>query len=154
MRRKKTTRWLSQLLLILSVCISSPGFAKDALIYTSLFSKVAVGGYDTVAYFTDGKPIKGDPSFTTNHQGAEWRFASAANRMRFIADPEKYAPQYGGYCAWAVSQGSTASGDPLRWRIVSDKLYLNYDEAVQKKWDASPQDFIQKANNNWPKVLD
>ncbi len=154
MRRKKITLWLSQLLLTLCVCISAPGFAKDAPIYTALFSHLAVGGYDTVAYFTDGKPVKGDPAFTTTHLGAEWRFASAANRMKFIAEPEKYAPQYGGYCAWAVSQGSTASGDPLRWRIVSDKLYLNYDEAVQKKWDASPQDFIQKANNNWPKVLD
>lgn len=154
MKRNKITFWLSQLFLALSVMIGSQGLAKDAPIYTSFFSKVAVGGYDTVAYFTEGKPVKGDSSFTTTYQGAEWHFANAANRTKFIASPEQFAPQYGGYCAWAVSQGSTASGDPLRWRILGNKLYLNYDEAVQKKWDAAPQDFIQKANNNWPKVLD
>ena len=132
---------------------SSSVMAKEAPIYTSFFSNVAVGGYDTVAYFTDKKPVQGDAKFSTSYQGAKWRFATAAHRDAFVADPARYAPQYGGYCAWAVAQGDTASADPMRWRIVSDKLYLNYDADVQKKWEASIPEFIQQANKNWPSVL-
>jgi len=150
---KQVIKWLGLLTLLLGQA-SSPVFAKDAAIYTAVFSKTAVSGYDTVAYFTEGKPVKGDPAITANYQGAEWRFVSTANRDRFTAQPEKYAPQYGGYCAWAVSQGKTASADPQRWTIVNNKLYLNYDEEVQKKWEVNIPDFIQKADTNWPKVLD
>jgi YHS domain-containing protein len=106
-----------------------------------------------VAYFTEGRPIKGDAHFFTQYEGVQWRFSSAKNRALFLENPQKYAPQYGGYCAWAVSQGYTASADPLRWRIVEGKLYLNYDADVQKKWEANIPDFIQKANQNWPNVL-
>jgi YHS domain-containing protein len=133
--------------------LSNLAIAKEAPIYTSFFGNVAVGGYDTVAYFTDKKPVQGDAKFSTSYQGTEWRFATAAHRDAFVADPARYAPQYGGYCAWAVAQGNTASADPMRWRIVNDKLYLNYDADVQKKWDASIPEFIQQANNNWPSVL-
>ena len=128
--------------------------AKDAPIYTGTFSKVAVGGHDAVAYFSEGRPVKGDRQFTLKHQGAEWRFVSAANRDAFAAAPDKYAPQYGGYCAWAVSQGYTASGDPQYWKIVDGKLYLNYDADVQKKWERDILGFIVKADHNWPAVLD
>jgi YHS domain-containing protein len=127
--------------------------AKEAPIYTSFFSSVAVSGYDTVSYFTDKKPVLGDAKYKTNYQGAEWRFSTAAHRDAFVADPARYAPQYGGYCAWAVAQGSTASADPLRWRVVNDKLYLNYDADVQTKWEANMPAFIQQANKNWPAVL-
>ncbi len=151
--RKLILKWLGSLLL-LGGLTSMTAFAKDAPIYTGLFSKTAVSGFDVVAYFTEGKPVKGDSAITTNYQGAEWHFSSAANRDKFLADPQKYAPQYGGYCAWAVSQGYTASADPQRWTIVKDKLYLNYDEDVQKKWEVNIPDFIQKADKNWPKVLD
>jgi YHS domain-containing protein len=132
---------------------SSPVSAKDAPIYTSLFSKVAVSGYDPVAYFTDAKPVKGDAKFTTSYKNVQWNFSSAENRDKFIAAPERYAPQYGGYCAWAVAQDSTASGDPQYWKIVNDKLYLNFDAQVQKKWEASIPSFIQQADKNWPNVL-
>ncbi len=132
---------------------TGPAQAKDAPVYTGLFSKVAVSGYDPVAYFTDGKPVKGDARFTYSHAGAEWRFASAEHRDKFAAAPERYAPQYGGYCAWAVSEGYTASADPARWKIVNDKLYLNYDADVQKKWEMSIPDHIRKADGNWPTVL-
>jgi hypothetical protein len=128
--------------------------AKDAPIYTGTFSKVAVGGHDAVAYFAEGRPVKGDKQFALSHAGAEWRFASAANRDAFAAAPQRYAPQYGGYCAWAVSQGYTASGDPQHWKIVDGKLYLNYDADVQKKWERDIPGFIVKADNNWPAVLD
>lgn len=123
-------------------------------VYTGLFSNTAVGGYDAVAYFTEGKPVKGSKDFTTEYKDAEWRFASAENLDAFIASPEAYAPQYGGYCAWAVSQDYTAKGDPEYWKIVDGKLYLNYNADVQQKWEADIPGFITKANANWPGVLD
>lgn len=122
-------------------------------IYTTLFSDTALKGYDAVAYFTASEPTKGQASLSYEWQGVEWLFASEANRQRFIADPEAYAPQYGGYCAWAVSQGYTASGDPLVWRIVDGKLYLNYSRKVATTWLQSPREFIVKADANWPSVL-
>jgi YHS domain-containing protein len=132
----------------------APVLAKEAPIYTALFSKAALGGYDAVAYFTENKPVKGDTKFVSTYKGVEWRFSSAENRDKFQAAPERYAPQYGGYCAWAVSQGYTASGDPQRWKIVGGKLYLNYDVDVQKKWEADIPGFIQKADVNWPAALE
>jgi YHS domain-containing protein len=132
---------------------SSMAQAKEAPVFTSYFSNVAVSGYDPVAYFTLQKPVKGDAKFTTIYNGAEWRFVSTEHRDKFVANPTRYAPQYGGYCAWAVSQGYTASADPLRWKIVNDKLYLNYDAHVQKKWEMSVPEFIQAGDKNWPKVI-
>jgi YHS domain-containing protein len=127
--------------------------AKEAPVYTGAFSNVAVGGFDAVAYFTEGKPVKGDSNFSLQHGGAQWHFATAANRDKFAAAPQRYAPQYGGYCAWAAAQGYTASGNPQNWKIVNDKLYLNYDSAVQKKWEQDIPGFIAKADQNWPAVL-
>jgi hypothetical protein len=131
----------------------APARAADAPIYTGIFSNAAVGGYDTVAYFTQQQPVKGDRRFVHQWKGAEWRFASAENRDRFAAAPEQYAPQYGGYCAWAVAQGYTASGDPQYWKLVDGKLYLNYDASVQKKWEQDIPGFIAKGDGNWPAVL-
>ena len=127
--------------------------ADKAPVYTGVFSELAVSGYDPVAYFTEQKPVKGDSRFSTKYAGAEWHFSSAENRDKFIAAPEHYAPQYGGYCAWAVSEGSTASADPQRWKIVGDRLYLNYSADVQKKWELDIAGNIRKANQNWPTVL-
>ncbi len=145
----KNLKWLCIAVFVLA----TSSWGKDAPIYTPLFNNVAVSGYDTVAYFTEGRPVKGDARYATTHEGVQWRFSSEQNRDLFVANPKKYAPQYGGYCAWAVSQGNTASADPMRWRIVDGKLYLNYDEEVQKKWEANIPDFIKKADQNWPKVL-
>ena len=125
----------------------------EAPIYTSAFDDIAVQGYDPVAYFTQGKPVKGTKDFTTTWKGAEFRFASAANRDAFKKNPEAYAPQYGGYCAWAVSQGYTAKGDAKFWKIVDGKLYLNYNSSVQKKWEGDIPGFISSADGNWPKVI-
>ena len=116
--------------------------------------KVAIKGYDPVAYFVSKAPTKGQKSITHRWKGSEWRFASSANRDKFIKDPTKYAPQFGGYCSWAVSQGYTASIDPKAWRIVDGKLYLNYSQRIQKKWAADIPGNIRKGNANWPKVLD
>ncbi len=127
--------------------------AAEKPVYTGIFSNVAVGGYDPVAYFTENKPVKGDSRFAHEYAGTQWHFTSAANRDAFIAEPRRYAPQYGGYCAWAVSEGGTASADPKLWKIVDGKLYLNYDAGVQKKWELDIAGHIRKADQNWPGVL-
>lgn len=113
---------------------------------------LAVKGYDVVAYFDQNAAVKGSPQFTHSWMGAKWQFASAASRDKFAAAPEKFAPQYGGYCAWAVGHGYTADTDPEAWRIVDGKLYLNYDKGVQKKWDPDREEWIKKGNGNWPKL--
>lgn len=111
---------------------------------------LAIRGYDPVAYFTEHKPVKGSGQFSYSWMGANWLFASAANRDQFIANPAEYAPQFGGYCSYAVSKGHTASIDPDAWRIVDGKLYLNYSKGVQKTWEKDVPGNIQKANENWP----
>jgi len=123
-------------------------------IYTGAFDDLAVQGYDPVAYFTQGAPVKGDKQFSTQYQGATFRFASAANLAKFKADPDAYAPQYGGYCAWAVSQGYTAKGDARNWKIVDGKLYLNDNTSVQKKWEADIPGFSASADTHWPDLVD
>ena len=128
--------------------------AKSPEIYTGLLSSTATGGYDPVAYFTEGKPVAGKSDFTHQWKGVTWRFTNAKNRDLFKTKPEAYAPQYGGYCAWAVSQGYTAKGDPNYWKIVDGKLYLNYDASVQRNWEKDIPGHVSNANRNWPKVLE
>jgi len=128
-------------------------YADKDPIYTGRFSNLAVQGHDPVAYFQDGMPVKGSKDFQTEYQGATFRFANAENLAAFEAEPEAYAPQYGGYCAWAVSQGYTAKGDADHWAIVDGKLYLNYNRSIQEKWNADRSGFITSADTNWPTVL-
>ena len=135
------------------VLFGSPALAAKPDIFTGLKAGFAVAGYDPVAYFTQNKPVKGDPSIVLKHGGALWLFSSAANRDAFKADPEKYAPQFGGYCAYAVSQGYTAKGEPEVWKIVDGKLYLNFSRGVQKTWQRDIPGHINSANANWPSVL-
>jgi YHS domain-containing protein len=116
-------------------------------------SKLAIKGYDPVAYFDESKPVKGSADFIHEWMGAKWRFASAAHRDAFAAAPETYAPQFGGYCAWAVSQGYTAGIDPEAWKIIGGKLYLNYDLKVQKMWEADTAKHIAAGEKNWPEIL-
>lgn len=122
-------------------------------VYLPPFSKVALSGYDPVSYFVDGAPRKGDARFAATHNGAEYRFASAANLARFRSNPEAFLPQYGGYCAWAVAGGYTAKSDPLAWKVVGGKLYLNYDQNVQKRWARDVPGNIAKGDRNWPRVV-
>jgi YHS domain-containing protein len=118
-----------------------------------LFSNAAVGGYDPVTYFTQGRPAKGSKAYSLEHEGATWYFISKENRRLFQANPEKYAPRYGGYCAWAVAHGTTARGDPRQWTLYEGKLYLNYDAAIKKDWEQDKPRWIREADRNWPKVL-
>ena len=113
---------------------------------------VALRGYDPVAYFTEGKPVKGSAEHRFDHKGSTFHFASKANRDRFAAEPAKYAPQYGGFCAYGLSGGYKAAIDPAAFTVVGDKLYLNYNRDVQKKWSADVPGHIAKADKNWPSV--
>lgn len=106
----------------------------------------AILGYDTVAYFTEGKPVKGQDAHVHTWMGAKWKFASQRHLDLFKADPAKYAPQYGGYCAYGVSQGNLVSIEPDKFRILDGKLYLNYDADIQAKWLKDPAGFIKQAD--------
>ena len=112
----------------------------------------AIEGYDPVAYFRQKRPIRGSKEHIYKWKGANWYFSSASNLGLFKKKPKKYAPQYGGYCAYAVSQGHTAGIDPRAWDIHKGKLYLNYDKDIQKKWRKKKAAYIKKANGNWPKL--
>ncbi len=127
--------------------------AASPEVYTGLVKGVAVGGYDPVAYFTDRKPVMGKGDILYAWNGVTWRFVSEKNRDAFAANPEKYAPQYGGYCAYAVAKGGTAKGDPQAWSIVGGKLYLNLSPSVQKLWEKDIPGYVKAADKNWPGVL-
>ena len=116
-------------------------------------SKVAIHGYDTVAYFNQGAPVKGSAEHAFTYKGAEWHFSSAENRNLFEAEPARYAPQYGGHCAYAASRGYFADIDPAAWRVHDGKLYLNYSLKVQKLWERDVEGNIVKGDANWPKML-
>lgn len=135
------------------IILPSSAYAEN-VIYTSAFNNNAAGGYDVVAYFTSSAPVKGSKDFETDYQGATWRFSSATNLATFQANPGAYAPQFGGYCAWAVSQNYTARGNPKNWTIVDGRLYLNYSDKIQARWEKDIPGFIALANQNWPGVLD
>jgi YHS domain-containing protein len=113
---------------------------------------LVIRGYDPVAYFTDGRPVPGLPDISAEYGGAKYLFASTANRDAFKADPEKYAPQYGGYCAFGVAIGKKFDVDPASWRIVDDKLYLNLNPSILEKWSADAKGYINKSETNWPQI--
>ena len=142
----------TKLLIVSSLLFFQNAAAVDPT-FTALFSSQAIRGYDTVAYFTEGKPVKGDEKFSTEYNEAEWLFSSQENLELFLNDPEKYLPQYGGYCAYAVSQNTTASIKPELFTIHEGKLYLNYSESINQKWLADKQAYITAADQNWPVLL-
>jgi YHS domain-containing protein len=144
--------WLGMLLLVLAASGFAAPAAAGGVVNSSFLGSVAIEATDPVAYFTEGKPVEGSSEFEHEWMGATWRFASAENRDLFAADPEKYAPQYGGYCAWAVSQGYTAKIDPEAWTIVDDRLYLNYSKDVRTQWSQDVPGNITKGDANWPKI--
>jgi YHS domain-containing protein len=140
---------MKPLLFLLLNLFTFSSFAADS-IYTGFFSNKALDGYDTVAYFTEGKPVEGDSQWQVEYQGADWYFSSEQNLEMFKADPERYAPQYGGYCAWAISAKSDfAPGDPQYWAVVNDKLYLNYDADIKSRWDDDRSGHIKQGDANW-----
>lgn len=140
-----------RLLLVLSCCLlAPPAFAVEPV--NTDRQGVAIGGYDPVAYFTMGEAVEGSAGISHEWRGAVWRFTSKAHRDLFVAEPEKYAPRFGGYCAWAVAKGKTAGIDPEAWSIVDGKLYLNYNRKIQRKWEKDAAANITKAEANWPRL--
>ncbi len=136
-----------------AVAFSTLAFAKKDAVYTGIVSGVGAGGYDVVSY-TTGTPQMGEAQFAADYDGAKWFFASAENMKAFQAAPTKFAPAYGGYCAFAVAKGATAKGDPKVWTIVDGKLYLNLNASVQSSWKQDIPGNIASGNANWPKVLE
>lgn len=134
-----------------SIAVAAPAFAEEP-VYTSRWNNLAVQGYDPVAYFTAGEPTKGSEEFSTLYNGAEFRFASQENLDTFLDDPEAFAPQYGGYCAWAIADGKYAKGNAKNWTIMDGKLYLNYNNSIQKKWDKDRAGFISKGDTQWEQL--
>ncbi|WP_462253671.1 YHS domain-containing (seleno)protein [Ekhidna sp.] len=132
--------------------ISLSAYAQKSPIFST--DDGAIKGYDPVAYFKNEEPIKGSSEFALKWKEADWYFSSKENLDAFKATPEKYAPQYGGYCAFGVSKGAIYKIEPEAWKIVDGKLYLNYNKSIQKKWEANQADFIVKADSNWPKVVE
>ena len=114
---------------------------------------IAIRGYDSVAYFVDNKPVKGKEEFSTEWNGANWQFSSKDNLNLFKANPEKYAPQYGGYCAYGVAVDNLVSIEPDKFTIMNGKLYLNYDADVQSTWLKSPEKYINDADKKFAKLL-
>jgi len=114
---------------------------------------IAIRGADAVAYFTESRYVPGSADYTYEWAEATWQFSSAENRDLFAENPEQYAPQYGGFCAWAVAEGYTAPIDPTAWEIVDGKLYLNYDARIQRRWQRDIPGNIARANENWPNVV-
>lgn len=125
--------------------------AGDNATYTGRLSNTAVGGYDPVSFF-QGEGVEGSKKYTATYNGAEYRFANADNLATFEADPAAYAPQYGGYCAWAVAQGQLAPGNPDFAAVHDGKLYLNFNGDVQKTWNGDRDGFISKAEQQWPTI--
>lgn len=143
---------LRYLYVALALACAASGLRAEKPVNTT-WGGVAIKGHDPVAYFLESKPVKGAEAFTHEWNGAKWRFASAANRDAFAAAPEKFAPQFGGYCAWAVSQGYTAGINPEAWKIVEGKLYLNYDLKVQAMWEKDIAGNVAKGDARWPGIL-
>lgn len=113
---------------------------------------VAIRGYDPIAYFAEMKPVKGSPEFNAEYQGSTFYFSTAANRDMFAANPDKFAPQYGGYCAFGMAKVYKATIDPAAFTVADDKLYLNYSKTVRFQWTLDIPGYIRKADENWPEV--
>lgn len=136
------------LTLLLAIVFATPAFAGE------YFERegVAIGGYDPVAYFVEMKPMKGRPEFQAEYQGSTFHFSTVANRDSFIASPDKFAPQYGGFCAFGMAKEYKAVIDPDAFTVVGERLYLNYSETVRSRWLSDIPGYIREADANWPDV--
>ena len=137
-------------LIIATIALLSASIASAGPVYTK--GGLAIDGYDTVAYFTENKAVKGKSSYTHKWNGATWQFSSAKNQALFEANPERYAPQYGGHCAWAIAEKNYLFKiDPERFDFYGGKLYLNYDKSTQKKWGKDRAGMIKRGDANYKK---
>lgn len=132
-------------------------FSQQAQAEEKIYTKdgYAIHGYDPVAYFTDHQPVKGNEAFMATYKGAQWLFASAEHKALFEATPEKYTPQYGGWCAYAAGKGNgkLVRTNPKAWAVYEGRLYLNFSPAIQEDWEKSKDFFINRANKNYPNLV-
>ncbi len=140
---------LTGVMMLVVAGTTAPAMAKD---YT--YSTPGASGYDVVAYFTDGEPMKGSGFHVTVHEGVTYAFASDDHKKLFEANPAKYLPAYGSYCAYGVAVGKKFVADPEVWKIVEGKLYLNLDKDIQSKWNKDIPGHIRKADKNWKTIQD
>ena len=151
-------RYLSRALTIISLTVSLalmtfPAFSGEKSSFNLGHSNgLAMAGYDVMSYWRGGKPMEGSADHSFEYDGATWVFTSKANLDAFAAEPEKYAPQFGGFCTYAASKGYTADVDPFAWQIWQDKLYLNYSPQVQRIWSNDLESNVAKGNANWPSL--
>ncbi len=145
-------RFISTLAAIVTAgLIAGPAIAGGAVNKTVFGT--ALKGYDVVAYHTVGKPVEGSRRISYRWRDATWRFASVKHRDLFAADPERYAPAYGGYCAYGMAQGAKIDIDPSVWRIVDGKLYLNVNKRVQGIWETDVSGYIGRAHRHWQRLM-
>ena len=140
--------------LLLAGCVTSPPKIAQEKPVDAINNRqgLALRGYDPVAYFTEKKPVPGSPDISYQWQGATYRFATREHRDLFRGDPERYAPQFGGYCAYAVSLGTTVDGDPLQWTVDADRLFVNNNAIAAKLWNRSRPGNIRLGMMNWPLI--
>jgi YHS domain-containing protein len=143
----------SAIALFLLLAMTS-AFAGEKVLVNKDKSDFAVEGHDVVAFFTDHKAVKGDPKIQSDYKGARYAFASVDHKKLFDAEPAKYVPQYGGFCAYGMSRGYTAPVKIETWQIINGRLYLNYDLSVKEKFDKNQAEYLRKADINWPQVLE
>jgi len=126
-----------------------PAFAAADAVYTNWRDNVAAEGYDVVTFFS-GKPQQGKVEFSTRYEGADWFFFSQANKDLFLTNPDLFAPQYGGYCAWATAKGKLAPGNPDHWHVEDGRLFFNYNARIERRWQKKRAKFIKEADKRWP----
>lgn len=146
-------KFFKSIFISLALLLSANALAADP-IETGTFNNNAIYGYDTVAYFTQNKAVKGDKKITTEWRGAIWHFSTEEHKAMFVGEPEKYAPQYGGYCAYAMSDGRLVGIDEDAFTILDGKLYLNYSKSVMKEWRTNTELFIKEADAEYPNQVD
>ena len=145
---------MKKMMCVLSVVLLAGFSVMAQKSATFVQSGKAIRGYDPVAYFSEGKPVKGNEKLVYSWNNADWYFSSQQNLDLFKANPEKFAPQYGGYCAYGLSEGHKAPTDAEAWTIEDGKLYLNYNTDVRKMWIKEKKERIEKADQNWPEIKD
>lgn len=153
--RRHVVKLLAAAAISVPALATIPAHARKSkpLVYTGRYSNTALAGFDAVSYFKADAPVKGHKNFTIEHDGANWLFSSADNLQAFTDNPEKYAPQFGGYCAFSMAQGKIVKGDATLWAVVDEKLYVNFNKGVHRLWLKRAETNISKAQNKWPSVL-
>ncbi len=151
MHRCRPTHHRRQIWIAALVLALGPGLAHGEGVYTN-WRGLAIRGADPVAYFEQGRHVEGDAEHSYAWRGATWRFASAEHRERFAASPERYAPAYGGYCAYAMARGDRVKSDPAQWSIVDNRLFLNYSAGIKSRWERDVPGFVEKADREWNRL--